>query len=192
MGKVQRQIDPDDERTYWERKVEKAIAIYSKLRNRYSNGRFLTVVLQRKYIHKQPKNYYFKIFRHIIESLEDLRGENTNPYEIMLEDYLTCVHEHYFSRHKRVPYMQQVLPTEFTMSLFQEWITRWEEEHDQPYWISSVWTMEDISQRATESILAAQRAHLAIIDQAHALVTGKTEATPDLILDPVDTKLAKA
>lgn len=191
MGKVQRQIDPDEERVYWERKVEKALAIYGKLRNRYSGGRFLTVALSRKYVHKQPKNFYHKILRHIIEAIEELRNENTNPFEIVLEDYLTCIHEHYHQRFKRVPYMQQLVPSEFTMSIFQEWITRWEEDHDQPYWISSVMSMEDISRKATESIVAAQRAHLALIDNARAIVTGKAE--PDAVLlaaDPIDIDTA--
>lgn len=191
MGKVQRQVDPDEERHYWERKLEKALDIYSKVRLKYSRSRFVATVMKRQYIHKQPKNYYHKIFRRIIETMEDLRAENTNPFELMLEDYLLCIHDHYEERYKQTPYIQQLVPTEFTMAIFQEWIAKWEEENDQPYWINTIHTMEDIAKRATDAILASQRAHVLLVDQAHSLVTGKAKNIPDLLLpEPIDAKLA--
>jgi hypothetical protein len=191
MGKVQRQVDPDEERHYWERKIEKAISIYTKLHGRNSSGRFLTSILAKQYVHKQPKNYHHKVFRRIIETLEILRAENTNPFELMLEDYLICLYEYYGNRHKRVPHTTQLVPTEFTMGIFQEWIAKWEEENDQPYWINTIYTMEDIAKRATDAILASQRAHVLLVDQARSLVTGKAKNIPDLLLpEPIDAKLA--
>jgi len=172
---MRRQIDPDSERAYWQRKIEAAIAIYGKVRARYSSEAGLSQmvnVLQLQYIHMQPRNKYHRILRTVITKLEELRAEHNNPWEHLFEDYANCVHERYWRRH-RVPFLVQMMPTDENIQEFLAWIHRWEQEHDQPYWIITVYTMADIQQRASDSIRNAQLAKAALLDAAR---TGQLSA----------------
>lgn len=189
MGNIKRQIDPYNESIYWEKKVEYVANLFTRIRSRFEQGRFSAIAISKKYIHKQPKTYYYKVFRNVVETLEELRGDNSNSYETLAEDYLNCIHSFYYERYKRLPYLQQVVPTELTLSVFGGWVSKWEESHGQPYWITSNLSEAEASSKATESILAAQRAHISLLDSARAFAEGKETADPDLLsTEPVDMK----
>jgi hypothetical protein len=183
MAVIKRIMSPEAERDLWEKRIVKAAAIYGKVRRRYTDGKFFAdAFTKQQYIQKQPSNKYHRILRTIIVKLIEMRGEHTNPWEDMFEDYIEAVHSHYKSKHKIVPFTAQLVPTEFTMHVYGHWIAKFEEEYEQCYWQVSILNKKAVEKAAADSIKAAQAAKAKLIEQARSGRLGE-----DLVgIDPID------
>jgi len=165
MGQFKRIVADED--SYWESKIEQAALLLGKVRNKYSRGRFAPGVLLRQNVHKRTKSKEYRVLKSVIEALERLRADNVNPWQAVLEDYLICVHEFYAQRH-RVPFTTQLVVTELTLSLFLEWVSRWEDDKEQPYWFDKIMSPEEVNDRAIRSLVAAREAKHKLLQAARS------------------------
>jgi len=110
--------------------VERAITILEKeIEPMYGGSKRLL----RMYIHKQPNNKYYKVFKKIIEYLEELRGSNKNPIKYVLKDYFICVYD-YYHRFNRIPPLNNLSPNVSNKIRFEEFISNFYRNNDEEYW----------------------------------------------------------
>lgn len=102
-----------------------AISKLDKIRAKYNQKRLNRSIATRLI----RSDSYFNMFVNIIKYLVDLRGGHTNYIGGLLYDYFDSVYE-YYSRFGRVPYTNQLSPTDNNTIRFEEWIAN----RDSQYW----------------------------------------------------------
>ncbi len=114
------------------RSVKSAINILEEVQSKFN---IPSKHLLRNKVHKTKGNKYFKMFKRIIDYLEESRDNYNNPLKNMLEDYYTCICEH-FTRFDRHPRTINFSPSANNKIMFIEWTDKFEHDNQESYWIS--------------------------------------------------------
>jgi len=93
-----------------------------------------------KLVDSSRSSVYYNLLCSIVEYLESLKKENDSsiPLEILARDYFCSIYESYQRYGKPLkkitPYLRQLAPTARNCIVFEEWISSWEDQHDEEYW----------------------------------------------------------
>jgi len=116
--------------------VEKVIKIIqNKIAPRFNDKRRIAHLK----IHKQPDNQYFRTFLKIVEYAEEERGDNKNPLESVIKDYIISVYS-YYEQFNRIPKIHQLSPTASNQIRFQEWIHQFTRDNNEEYFTKEDYT----------------------------------------------------
>lgn len=148
--------------------VELAVEVYVRVRQRKAGGKDgASLHLRKQYIHKQPRNKYFKVFLKAYNWLQELRGDHTNPMEHLLQDYFTMIFD-YMAQFGRVANTSQMSPSSANQVRFLDWITDWESRVGENYWRLDGKNITEIREEAHQSIISANQAKQQLIESARS------------------------
>lgn len=96
-------------------------------------------------IDRSPTNKYFNVLLKVYDYLEEESKGYTNPIEMVIEDYLTCIYK-YYSKFGKAPFLTQFSPTPNSRMMFDEYIMAFEDSRGDKYWIKEEVDDDEISE----------------------------------------------
>lgn len=154
---MRRIYNPYDQKRHDSDSVKLAIECYLRVRNEFSRNRQFNTQFRRQFIHRQHRNKYFKIMLRVVEWLKEIREDNGNPLEYLLEDYFRVAFR-YLWKFNRIANTSQMAPSEANKIRFLDWISDWEVETGECYFRPYCRPREQLLKSASESIRNANEA----------------------------------